>query len=281
MLLKSNPDHPLAQNYLKSIEDQKNKMLEQLAKNPKKEEIPLPELKAIDFDSFYDLFKEWYQYVNKKPFDETQNEFEAKDFIKTMLYYFLGSRKFLKSPLLNKKSEPQLYKGLLIIGGMGVGKTSVIKTFFQMFFESQTRAIYVKDIEGTSQLLGRYKKKFMFYSANEVWNDYKKISMHARKSDEEYAWDLFWKKHTFGKNYYDDLGTEETMKNYGETLEIFKKILEERYEKKTLTMLSMNYVSEDLTETLNDFAKKYGERLYDRVWEMFNIIELKGETLRK
>lgn len=274
-------DHPLVKDYLEKLKKYQEDFQEMIGTLPKKDKIRLPELKPIKSKSLYSLFKERYLEIHKVAFDEKVNNGEPKEFVYTLILYFIGNYKFLQSPLLNNKSEPKMHKGLLMVGGMGVGKSSVMKTFHSIFFEAQTNPIMVEDISGTMQYLGRYEIRFSFHTANNVWNQYKKIAMHDRKSDEEYSFDLFWKTHSKGKAYYDDLMTEETMRVYGETIEIFKKILEERYDNKALTMISLNYTGETLDDTLEDFSKKYGERLYDRIFERYNIIELKGETLRK
>ena len=73
--------------------------------------------------------------------------------------------------------------------------------------------------------------------------------------------------------------TESTASNYGK-LEIFKDLFEMRYTNRAKTLISLNYAG-TLDETLDEISKKYGERVYDRLFEMFNIIELHGESLRK
>ena len=73
---------------------------------------------------------------------------------------------------------------------------------------------------------------------------------------------------------------EEKANNYGK-IELFKQIFEKRYSNRTKTIISLNYVGDTVESTLEAFAERYGERNYDRIFEMYNIIELKGESLRK
>lgn len=280
LLLKTNPDHPLAKNYLEKTEflrENFEKQIEALGRT----KTVLPDLKPIDVESFYDLFKSSYQIVNKKTFDESLNNSESRKLARTLIAYFLRKKAFVESPILNLKSTPSLDKGILMIGGLGIGKTSIMETLYKIFFHSQNEGITVLDKEGTEQYLGRYNILFNFYTANEVIKDFKGISRNDRKSDEEYYWNLFWKRHIYGFNYYDDIMTERTLRDFGETVELFKDIFEERYSKKTRSIISINYVGDSVDSTLEAFAAKYGERLYDRLFEQYNIIELKGESLRK
>ena len=72
-------------------------------------------------------------------------------------------------------------EGLMIIGGYGTGKTSIIKTFHQMILFSFSNGIQVRDIEGTIQFLNRYKLGFGFYTANDVVKSFEGISNPEEK----------------------------------------------------------------------------------------------------
>lgn len=274
-------DNPLVKEYLAKLADYQADFQNMINALPKKK-IDLPDLKPISIQSLYEIFKVNFAIVNGKEFDETANGGESRSLAVTLCAYFLKMNMFLKSPILNReKNIPSLEKGLMIIGSYGIGKSAVIETFHRIFKYAQNNPIVVKDIEGTDQFLGRYKIYFGFNTTNEVIKEFKGLAKNGRTSDDEYYWDLFWKKHNHGFRYYDDLMTERTLKDFGETVELFKDILEERYANKAKTMASMNYSGNSLDTTLDAISEKYGERIYDRFFEMFNIIELKGTTLRK
>lgn len=277
ILLKTNPDHPIAQKYQQEWEKYQKSQQEQRSKQvemAKPQE--LPELKPIDPESLFNLFKQVFHHLHQKPFDENANNGEGRKFARTLCYYFLGRASFLKSPLLNTDvSVPSLGKGLMIIGGKGIGKTSIMKAFHWIFFYAFHRGLKVIDIEGTEQYLHRYKILFSYYTANEVVNDYEKCTTNEDK-------DTFWNRHNKGKKYYDDVMSERVGSNYGK-IDLFRDIFENRYNERATTMISLNYVVEtgDLQQTLNTFAERYGDRVFDRMFEMFNILEMKGESLRK
>ena len=273
-LLKANPEHPLAKEYLARYNEYQNNITQ--AVNEKKEKPQqLPELHPIYAESFYELFKKTFHILHGKAFDESINNGEPRQFARTLMLYFLGYKKsFVKSPLLNSQiTDPSMRKGLMIIGGKGVGKTSILKTFHWIFYNAMTNGIKVKDVNGTEQYLWRYKIHFSFYAANNIVNDYESIT----NSDEK---DYFWKKHNGGCNYYDDIMSERVGSNYGK-IDVFRDIFENRYNNTNAkTIISLNY-SGSLEDTLNAFAERYGERVFDRIFEMFNVLEMKGGSLRK
>ena len=272
LLKVNNVDHHLAKKYLEEYAEYQKNLEAHLATLPKKEEIILPELKPINIESLYDLFKSAFELFQKKPFDETVNNSESKRLARTLCAYFLEKKAFLRSPLLNEKSIPDIQKGLMIVGGYGTGKTSILNTFHQMFKTAASMPIQVTDIDGTLQLLGRYKLGFGYFTANDLVKTFEAISDPQEK-------EIFWNRYSKGIKYFDDIMTESTASNYGK-IEIFKDLFEMRYTNGAKTLISLNYAG-TLDETLDEISKKYGERVYDRLFEMFNIIELHGESLRK
>lgn len=272
LLKVNNVDHHIAKKYMEEYAEYQKNLEAHLATLPKKEEIILPELKPINIESLYDLFKSAFELFQKKPFDESVNNSESKRLARTLCAYFLQKKAFFRSPLLNEKSIPDLKKGLMIVGGFGNGKTSILNTFHLMFKTAASMPIQVADIEGIPQLLGRYKLGFGYFTANDLVKTFEAISDPQEK-------EIFWNRHSKGIKYFDDIMTESTASNYGK-IEIFKDLFEMRYTNRAKTLISLNYAG-TLDETLDEISKKYGERVYDRLFEMFNIIELYGESLRK
>ncbi|SIS34242.1 hypothetical protein SAMN05421768_103660 [Chryseobacterium joostei] len=279
-LLINNPDHPVAQKYkelLIKYENDFDKMIDSL---PKNKEIVLPDLKPIKADSLYNLFKINFPFVNGKEFDETANNGESKILAYSLIAYFLKRKSFYNIPLLSKKSIPSLSKGIAIIGEPGIGKTGILKTFYEIFKYGSENPLIIKDIDGNDQLLRRYNLKFKYNSVDEVVRLYEAANRHSKDADRDYHLSLFYRRFELGFNAFDDLLSEDLAKNYG-SVDIMKKILSERYVNKSPGILTMNYYGQDVTTTLNEFKARYGDRLYDRFFESYNIIELQGVTLRK
>lgn len=279
-LLIKNPDHPYVQKYkelLIKYENDFDKLIDSL---PKKQEIVLPELKPMKAESLYNSFKINFPIVNKKEFDENANNGEAKILVYTLIAYFLKRKSFYNSPLLNKISIPSLDKGIAIIGEPGIGKTVILRTFYEIFKYGSENPLLVKDIEGTDQLLRRYDLRFKYNSVDEVVKHYEAANRHSKDADRDYHLSLFYKRYENGFNAFDDLLSELMAKNYG-SVDIMKSILSERYVNKSKTILTLNYYGENVRSTLNEYKIRYGDRMYDRFFEMFNVLELQGVTLRK
>lgn len=204
-------------------------------------------------DLFYH-FKSHFLKLNGKEFEVN---IETLENISPLIYYFSKDKRFFECENLSNLSEPSFDKGLLIIGGFGNGKSSVMNAFESVF----------KNVKGHC---------FKGYTANQVVTMFEKCKEDSDRDEFE---NIMY----FGKRYFDDLKTERIASNFGK-VNIFKEILEERYSRKTITHLSTNYQDgypDDLERALFEFADKYGGRVYDRLFEMYNIIEFKGKSFRK
>ncbi len=225
----------------------------------------------INTDEFYRHFKNYYQYLFNKAFEDQSNDEEPRKFVKTLIYYFLEKNKFLKSPLLNTLSVPSSNKGLLIIGKFGTGKSSVMETLHKMFFDSNSS--YAKFEFKNGNTLRDYKFGFGYHTANQIVKDFEACSNPDERK-------FFWDKMSKGVRYFDDLTTEKEASNFGK-FNLFEDLLEMRYSNRVKTFISMNYNGDGVESTLEFLAIRYGERVYDRLFEMFNIIELKGKSFRR
>jgi DNA replication protein DnaC len=182
---------------------------------------------------------------------------EAVKLLYTMIYFFEGKDNFLKSPLLafTQNSTPSLDKGLLIIGNYGCGKTSTLKSLH--------KALSTTDY------------KFCYHYADQVVADYEACANATDK-------DAFWKKHTDRERIYDDVLSEKVGNNYGK-IEVMQTVIERRYAKRLKTSMIINYdpnFPNDTHKALEQLMERYGARVYDRIFSMFNIIALKGGSNR-
>lgn len=195
------------------------------------------------------------------------NDITSKN-LETLVYYFSQDEKFFKCENLSNLSEPSFEKGLLIVGHFGNGKTSVMKTFEKTF--SSTTGLAFKG-----------------FTANDVVNMFENCNDGSSKSD-------FKRKVNAGSRYFDDLKTERHASNFGK-VNLFKDILETRYNNRIVrnfkgghqvnrTYITMNYKEDfegDVKAAVDEIGDLYGARVYDRLFEMFNIIEFKGTSFRK
>lgn len=210
-------------------------------------------------NELWKLFGRMFKEIHGKNF--VYND-EVLENIKPLMYYFMKDENFFSCKNLSKLSEPSFEKGLLIIGNFGNGKTATMEVFEKIF----------KPIKSTS---------FKGYSANEVVNMFEKINPNLK--DQILTRSEFDKIMHTGKRYFDDVKTERHASNFGK-MNLMKDILEVREKNNLLTHITCNFkdgFDNDIQAGLDEFEEKYGSRLYDRLFKMFNIIEFKGKSFRR
>lgn len=178
--------------------------------------------------------------------------------IGVLLSYFTSSPKFFESPaLVTQFNEPSLDKGLLIIGSFGNGKTTTMQTF--------------------NYLMNRYmfSERFKMENSQEIVVEFETLSNPEQKRN-------FWSKYRVPILCIDDVKKEPLAKNYGSS-DVIGALLTNRYNSGLKTHLISNYAEgdkeQDLRKALNEFSR-YGDHFYDRIFEMFNIVQFKGKSLR-
>lgn len=210
------------------------------------------------------VFKMYFNYIHGKEF--VKDEFTTNNIL-PLLYYFSKDERFFNCENLSKLSNASFDKGIIIIGTFGNGKTAAMKVFEKIF----------QNVKGMS---------FKGYTANEVVGIFEKCNTDTLKLE-------FDRKVMVGSRYFDDVKTERIASNYGK-VNIFKDILETRYNNRiqkvdgqeiiNKTFITCNYkegFEGNVDVALEEFGEKYGGRVYDRLFEMFNIIEFKGSSFRK
>ena len=210
------------------------------------------------------VFKTNFVLVHGKEFEK--NEFTTNNIL-PLVYYFSKDPRFFECENLSKLSTPSFDKGLLIVGHFGNGKTATMRVFERIF----------QSVKGMS---------FKGYTANEVVGMFEKCNDDASKKD-------FERKMNFGSRYFDDIKTERIASNYGK-VNIFKDIFETRYNNRIQTVNDKTIINKtfatcnykdgyegNLEVAVDEFLEKYGGRVYDRLFEMYNIIEFKGKSFRK
>jgi DNA replication protein DnaC len=214
----------------------------------------------ITAEQLYKLYVSEFKLAIGKSFDP-KNEEQLNNLL-PLIFYFSKDERFFECKNLSNLSQPSFEKGLLIIGGYGNGKTTSMLLFEKIF----------KKAKGIT---------FKGYTTNDVVTMYEACENDASVSE-------FDKIMKHGKKYFDDLGSEREASRYGK-VNLMKEILEARYinrkeDKKMRTYITMNYAEEypeDVEKALLFIGKKYGSRMYDRIFEMFNIIQFKGKSLRR
>ena len=179
-------------------------------------------------EQIYQYFKFQYEV------DDSNNEI-----VTNLCYYFSGNEKF----------KGDLSKGLILFGGVGVGKTSLMKFFMRNRIYSY-RLISCREIETQFAMEGDVSVEY-FSTNPQIPNN----------------------SNPFGHQEigfcFDDIGTESNSKYYGKEKNVIAEILLNRYDNhlpKQSTHITTNL-------SVDELFKSYGTRVVDRIKEMMNIIQ--------
>ena len=147
-------------------------------------------------------------------------------------------------PLVDPTGYEPATKGLLMAGGVGVGKTTIMR-------------VMAASIHGEYITVPALATTFSKHGADGFWNAVNRAE----------HWDLF----------LDDLGAEDDVKSYANILPI-KELIYQRYDlwqrKGVRTHVSTNCIGDQI-ET------RYGVRIRDRLREMMVLAVGTGDSLRK
>lgn len=186
---------------------------------------------------------------------------EQLPILKALALYFTGNPEFekLDTSVYNTVDIPfSLNKGLWIWGNPGVGKTLLM----QMFSRNK-RLCY--------RLLQCPKIVSSF-----VIDGFDAIKQYSKKWQEPVGASNFYQDYI--GICYNDLGTEPMRaKNYGNEINVMEHLFLETYE--NMVPFFHRHVTTNLT--FDQVESCYGVRVKDRIRESFNVLELKGESLRK
>ncbi len=203
---------------------------------------------SILFNSFLQVFKE----MSGRNFVENGNNLEV---VKALCQYFARDPKFLENPILPKvEIVPSLDRGIALFGNNGTGKTIIMKCFSNILHRFQNQKFNVKTTRSITNELSPFCTPGYLIS---------KYSDHKR--------------------CFDDLTYEKNIKNYGNEINILEDALFNRYANKVLTHITLNTpdnYSGSFEEVVDQIYDRYGKRVFDRVFEMCNFIELTGKSLR-
>ena len=190
-------------------------------------------------------FKACLEYIQTKGKEKYGDEFALRkeDFvlIRKMLCYAIRDEEACTDYEIN------VYKGILLLGPVGCGKTSLM-TLIRDFFPTSFRPI----LKSTRQVSYEFIKE-----------GYEIIEQYG-KSEKVFC--------------FDDLGVESSLKHYGNECNTMGEILLSRYDQfiqfGTITHVTTNLNSVEL-------EKMYGVRVRSRLREMCNLVTFPKETQDK
>ena len=245
-------------DYIKKITSQKEESEKILkAQEEKRAQI----IATINKQSVWNVFLKTYEKHYQTRFIQDDDTLAN---IAPLVLYFAKDEQFLKHGAKDVNgaflSKPNFDKGLCIIGGFGNGKTTIMNTFQRMFI----------GLDGFA--FGRF-------SSHEIVRKYEEASKHSHPEIIENFWNMLIRSEL----YIDDVKAENEALAYGKK-NLLNSLFQERYNKKLKTHISMNYAqgsNGNVLDALLEFKGKYSNQVYDRIYEMYNIIEFKGKSFRK
>jgi DNA replication protein DnaC len=242
------------ENFGSNTNDRKD-IFNQIRINLKKNSIETKREHPFNKDYLWKLFKNEFGCLFGKPF--FYDNVVAKN-IEPIFHYFLESENFFNCENLRSDiSAPTFKKGLLLIGNVGVGKTHVMEVFESVFKKYPPH-------------------RFKIVPTYKVVEKYEDI-----KTSEDRK--FFYQTYTTGTILFDDLNSEKIASNFGH-VNIMREILIRRSTINQKTYLTLNPFpgfENDLNQSLLNLGENYDQRMVDRLYEMFNIIEFKGKSMRR
>ena len=212
-----------------------------------------PEVEAKIRETFKKLpedEKMAYLYLSKAG-SKYQVSVNHAEIIELMSMYFLG--------IVDFPHTFSLDKGIALYGYYGVGKTSMFDNFKMCLTETRNpNNYYVTSIE---QIIDHYREK----------NSIKKFYYNWHEGEKYIPFNLV----------INEFGSEIKGKHYGTDVnDIINELMMLRYEvfcnreNPKVTHITTN-------DNQQDLLKKLSSKLQDRLFQMFNFIELKGKSMRR
>jgi len=205
-------------------------------------------------------------------------ESSGMEYLKTLIYYCFDSGVFgyltdqfaiqnnvIKS-IHGVDLEVRKSKGLFIAGNFGTGKSKIADVVNNFIFNSMKNEI--QDHKGDKRLLRDYIGSY---------SGFKMLTSTIIKQSHEAKNGLYEMVLEYKHLMIDDLFTED--KSFGR--EVLSEVLEERYSRGLKTSIICNFQGNSIEDTLTAYGERYGSRLFDRAFESFNFIEVKGVSKRK
>lgn len=200
-------------------------------------------LKEIEYKKSLAKTLEFPKYTAEQIFQYFGMQYDVEgnnvDIINQLCFYFSEDRRF----------KGDLNKGLILFGGVGVGKTSLLK-FFQRNQVFSYRVVSAREVETEFAQVGD--------SAIDEFSSNRQIANNSNPFG-----------HQIVGYCFDDIGTEANAKHYGKEKNVIAELLLNRYDNnlpKQSTHITTNLSVSELTSF-------YGTRVTDRIKEMMNVIQ--------
>lgn len=230
----------------------------------------------LNKSNLYHGFKQAFRTLTGNDFDETPDSLAN---LEAVVKYFAKDPSFPDCKRLITRIDgfsepliPSFKKGILIIGNYGNCKSTVLQCFDLMINHNYK----IASEKHWDNVYDWQQARFKVANCHDLVSEFESLTTPEAKNN-------FYNKYASFRYSLDDLKKEKIASNYGLT-NVIQTLLEKRYDGKLKTHGTCNYPENepnDLNKALFEFSTKYGGHIYDRIFQMFNIIEFKGKSYRK
>lgn len=207
--------------------------------------------KRIDYLQTLNEPKKYPHYSANEIFQMIKAEIDIDadnhEIIGNLSAYFAGEK-------LQNVEGLNLEKGICLFGGVGVGKTTLMKMLSrnqkQSYIMKMCRAVEDEFSQDGDVVLKRYG-----------------IAKEATRNSDPFG-------HQILGYCFDDLGTEPLSKYYGKDTNVMAEIILNRYDNN----LPFNQTHITTNLSVDQIAARYGTRVTDRMRQMFNLVSFDKEA---
>ena len=219
-----------------------------------------------------EVLSDLYKYSTSQAIAKIESrggKFHASDKFKK------ASRLVLNYLIQSEDSKIDINKGLLFLGSTGVGKTTILKSM-KLYYRNLNKTI-LQFSEANGNKLGidvvakLRGSSGQFEHERVQWLDSHQFSLDRRYAKDLKSLDQVSKVSIL---FIDDIGRDEKLMNYGNTEDPINDVLTIRHSNFSLTHSTSNLRKED-------FKDRYGQRMFSRMKEMFNMIVVVGQDQRE
>ncbi|HLV63632.1 hypothetical protein [Galbibacter sp.] len=201
-----------------------------------------------------DQFKQLFWKEGKRYYAREKRRFVVDE--NNKLFLDLICRYFSSDLSFEKMTNGELRKGLLVYGNCGTGKSSMFDIVQRVSLKYNIKHLYFTNI-----------------SVHDIVSQFNKES----KQNKLVGGESVIEKYSRGPVHFDDLGTEKLVQSWGIKENLFDRLLQIRYNefkaKGTKTFVTTNL-------SIRELQDNYSEQVNDRLYQMFNFLELNGNSRR-
>lgn len=214
----------------------------------------------------YMTINEYYNFVDDRvseKFGELTFTGETERIFTGLMLHFCGDERAndVLSDFTHESYSSQ--KGILLVGGVGVGKTTMLQIF-------HLNPLFSYNVHSAKDISNDFSKNGSDSLSKYCCLNHTKGIMGTRFNP--------FNQERFGLSF-DDIGAELTGQNYGQKAEAVSEVIEDiNKQKNDIPFFAINGTS---NLSLSELKNRYGSRFYDRCIEMFNIIFFSIESRRR